>query len=156
MKRPTFKTILDFKPSEWPSFDASQEKEAFDCLFSSYNSSFKDSVVVGINNCTDLISELTLLIVCKEDAKPSILVQHIPLLAHLNLVSVVTLPVGSSMEIGNLLANDFGVKRILCFGIKKGHLPDLQDKLSRIFRISEQKEPTQFLPFPIIKQIPIN
>ena len=153
MKKQICKNILTFSPSEWPIYQPHLEKGAFDLIFSSYNLDFKDSFIVGINECTNNMNKIEILFVCKEDSKPLILVQHLPLVAYLNKVLLVTLPERSSIEIGNLLANDYGIKRVLCFGLRKEKLQKFQDKIKSLFP-RKLPDPSEYLSTPCFKQIP--
>ena len=143
MKKSHCKNLFTFAPFEWPIYPVSLQQEAFNLIFTSYSSDFNPSVIVGINECIDQKGEIEILFVCKEDAKPSILVQHLPAIAYVNNILLVTLPEGSSVEVGNLFANDHGVKRVLCFAVRKGMLPGFCERIRDIFH--------QFLSFPSIK-----
>ncbi|KAI8900223.1 hypothetical protein BC833DRAFT_618716 [Globomyces pollinis-pini] len=125
-RRKIFKYTLDSPfVYQWPTIN---EKQASDIiselkLIVSKNSNCKSNVILGLQNVTNTLQKMInnkdkslikCVFVCKGDASPPQLYQHLPTLAYLaGSIMICPLPAGSEMIIAKL----FGLKRALAFAI---------------------------------------
>lgn len=107
--RIVYKSIVDGPFYVWPKTSS----DALRVFLSNF--SCNSQVVLGIQDCTTKFKELAVFIICKEDVTSSIIIQHFPTIGALEQVPLITLPRGSSIELGGV----FNVERVYCVGILK-------------------------------------
>jgi hypothetical protein len=76
-------------------------------------------LVVGLNEVTKccVYSELSVILVCKEDIVPSMLVEHFPMIAFQHACLLVPLPKGASQRLQEMVVFS-NMKRVSVLGIK--------------------------------------
>ena len=147
-----YKPVYEHASHVWPRQDLAVQRKIKDLLIESYRPALKDSFILGIKDCTDQFKDLAMIFICKQDAKPLVLVQHFTMLSYLHSIPLVTLAEGACNDLGTLFANEFKCKRILALGIKHDHLHLLRSEIEQL--IAYKKPTPNSIPTPLIKQIP--